>query len=271
MQDKEFIKLGGKDDLVKDAAMESASRPGRKIRFIPKTKGGRLSVGLALGVGSALVLVLLLSLISGVKNSVKKGSPSSASNQVEVKKLATDNNSSGYSRSAAGDFSGYSLDLNFNQPAIISSKAFEAGPHQQVSWGNGFAILVASVDRDYRPASEFDYKKLAESGEEIVRVNFLIGNASSSNIAIGYNDLALYAEGAGMIRTPSERFSEDDYSPRDGQMLGAKQTQKVSLHYKVKRGQKFYVTKVQSIYQPEAKVKNGEEKNPTLSLKINLE
>jgi hypothetical protein len=67
-----------------------------------------------------------------------------------------------------------------------------------------------------------------------------------------------------------ERISEDVYSPKDGQSLGARQTQNISLHFRVKRGSHFNVVKSQSFEQKKARKEKGEEKNPTLSLTIKL-
>lgn len=256
------------EQAIKDSGIKAEAKEGRKRKFIPESKSAKVSMILAIFVAALLVLLLGAMLVGGGSSTKKK--TAQQSNPVEVKDLDPDNNSAGYIQSPPAAFGIYALDLNFVQPEMIKSTSSEAKLGEQVSWDDGFAILAASVDRDYRPASEFDYKKVAEAGDELVRVNFLVGNATSASIPIGYADLALYAEGAGMERVESERISEDTYSPKDGQTLGAKQTQKISLHYRVKRGQQFYITKTKTFDQRKAKVKNGEEKTPTLTLKINL-
>lgn len=255
------------EQAIKKASIDSESQGGRKMKFIPEGRSSKVAFAAAGFVGIIVILLIVVMLAGGGygnKQTAEQSAP------VEIKDLDPDNNSKGYVQSGPANFGSYSLDLSFGQPAIIKSSFSEAKLGEQISWQDGFAILAASVDRDYRPASEFDYKKIAEAGDELVRVNFLVGNASSVNIPIGYRDLALYAEGANISKTESARVSEDTYSPKDGQILGAKQTQKISLHFRVKRDQQFYITKSKTIDQKQAKVKNGEEKKPVLSLKINL-
>ncbi|HRV75844.1 MAG: hypothetical protein H6799_02465 [Candidatus Nomurabacteria bacterium] len=255
------------EQVIKDSSIESRSHGFKKLKFIPESNSTKVIYLVAGFVGLILILLLIL-MLSGGGSSNKK--VNQKSDPVVIKDLEANNNSEGYVDSAPANFGEFSLNLNFSQPELIKSQLSEVNLGQQVSWQDGFAILAASVDRDYRPASEYDYKKVAEAGDEFVRVNFLVGNASYNNMNIGYDDLALYAEGAGLKKTEPERMSDDTYSPRDGQILGGKQTQKISLHFRVKRGQSFYITKSKSFTQNNAKVKNGEEKKPILTLRINL-
>ena len=103
-----------------------------------------------------------------------------------------------------------------------------------------------------------------------MRVNFVVGNATDQVAAIGYNDLALYSLSDDGVKKLPERISEDIYSPKDGQTLGARQTQNISLHFRVKRGSHFNVVKSQSFEQKKARENKGEEKNPVLNLIIKL-
>ncbi len=184
---------------------------------------------------------------------------------------ATNNNSAGYLQSPNGNFSSpTTLNLSYALPELMVSKADMAGLNQQVAWQNGFTVMAVSVDRDYRPASEFTYKKIAESGDELVRVNFVVGNATGKTMAIGYNDLALYSLSDDGVKKLPERISEDVYSPKDGQNLGAGQTQNISLHFRIKRGSHFNIVKTQTFEQKKARENKGEEKNPVLSLVIQL-
>lgn len=252
---------------IKQSAIESESKGGRKIKFIPQSNAGKVSYAVAGFVGIILVLLVVVMLSGG---GTKKTGPQNSPNPVVLKDLDPNNNSSGYVQSPTASFGGYNLNLNLTQPPLIKSASFEATLGEQISWDDGFAVMAVSVDRDYRPASEFNYKKIAEAGDELVRVNLLVGNGSVTNMPIGYEDLAFYASAVGMENTKSERISEDTYSPKDGEILGSKQTQKISLHFRVKRGQEFVLVKSKTFTQNNAKVKNGEEKNPVLKLKINL-
>ena len=255
------------ETAIKQSAIEGESKGGRKIKFIPQSKGAKASYAAAGFVGIILLLLIVVMLSGG---GTKKAGSQSSTNPVVLKDLETDNNSSGYVQSPTANFGSYALNLDLTQPALIKSASFETGAYEQISWDDGFAVMAVSVDRDFRPASEFNYKKIAEAGDELVRVNLLVGNGSSANMPIGYEDLAFYASAVGMENIKSERISEDTYSPKDGQVLGSKQTQKVSLHFRVKRGQEFAIVKSKTFTQNNAKVKNGEEKNPVLKLKINL-
>lgn len=257
------------EQAIKDSTIKSESKSGMRMKFIPDSRSGKVSFAIGGFVG--LILVLLVGvMLFGSSSTLNKNKSTKQLTPVEIKDLDPDNNSEGYIQSAPANFGHYTLDLSFSQPALIKSSSFEEKIGEQISWSDGFAIVAVSIDRDYRPASEFTYKEVAEAGDELVRVNFLIGNASSNSMTIGYNDLALYAEAIGMDKVESERISEDTYSPKDGQILGAKQIQKISLHYRVKRDQQFYITKSKTFDQKQAKIKNGEEKKPTLTLKINL-
>ncbi len=256
------------EKVIKDANIESVSKGGRNLKFVPKSRNAKISLVAAGFLSIVVILLLVVMLSSGGSNS--SNNAARGLNPVEIKELKPNNNSPGYNPSTSADFGQYSLNLNYPLPSVLKSENMEIKVGQQASWGDGFAIMATSVDRDYRPASEFDYKKIAEAGDELVRVNLLVGNASDSNMLIGYSDLALYAEASGMTKTQPERISEDIYSPRDGQLLGAKQTAKISVHYRVERGQGFYITRSKTFQQKQAKTKNGEEKTPTLSLRINL-
>ena len=254
------------EQIIKDVSIESESRTGRKLKFIPESRSAKVSILAASGVGAILILLILVMLIGGGKNN----NPTNQSSPVVVKDLDPNNNSDGYTQSNPANFGQFSLDLNYDQPVMIKSNNFEGKVGDQISWPDGFAILVATVDRDYRLASEYDYKKITEAGDELVRVNVLVGNATNANMKIGYSDLQIYAENTQIGKVEPERISEDTYSPVEGQILGGKQTKKISLHYRVKRGQSFYITKTKTFTQNNAKVKNGEEKKPVLTLKINL-
>jgi hypothetical protein len=232
------------------------------------SKGGKARIGLAIGL-ALLILLFLLVLSLGGSNKPKTISnlPSDTQNNSDQ---PANNNSAGYIQSPNGQFSDLTLDVNYALPQMIKSQDYETNIGQQISWQNGFAVLVASVDRDYRPASEFTYKQIAEAGDEIVRVNFVVGNATNQNMMIGYDDLALYALTDAGVKSESERFSEDVYAPRNGQILGGKQMQKISLHYRVKRGEHFNIVKNITIEQRNAVKSKGEERFPVLNLKINL-
>lgn len=256
------------EKAIKQSAIDIESKGGRRIKFIPNSRSAKASFVIAGTVGVLLLLLVVVMIFGG--GNPKKTTVNSGSNPVVLKNLDTDNNSSGYTQSPTASFGTYSLDLEKSQPAIIKSTSLEGKIGEQLTWDDGFVIMATSVDRDFRPASEFTYKKIAEAGDELVRVNILVGNASPLNMDIGYKDLALYAAGEEMENTESERISEDTYSPRDGQILGSKQTQKISLHFRVKRDKQFTITKTKTFTQNNAKVKAGEEKNPVLKLKINL-
>lgn len=231
------------------------------------SRGGkaRIAVGALLS-----LLILLFLLILSMGGSEKKQTVNNLPSEVSEVNQPTNNNSEGYLQSPNGQFSDLMLDLNYGLPVMIKSQNYEANIGQQISWQNGFAILAASIDRDYRPASEFTYKQIAEKGEEIVRVNFVVGNATNSSFLIGYDDLALYSVTDAGVKSESERFSEDFFAPKNGQLLGGKQMQKISLHYRVKRGEHFNITKTVTIDQKKANKNKGEEKFPVLNLKINL-
>lgn len=254
------------EQAIKNASIESESSAFRKPKFTSASKSTKVTMIIA-GFGAVIVLLLVVVIALGGS---KKTSSNNTASPVVLKDLDIDNNSSGYIRSPVANFGAYSLNLGVSQPALIKSASFEEKIGGQITWDDGFAVLVTSIDRDYRPASEYNYKKIAEAGDELVRVNMLVGNASTSTMPIGYSDLAFYASVPAMENTEAERISEDTYSPKDGQTLGSKQTQKVSLHFRVKRGQQFAITKSKTFTQSNAKVKLGEEKNPVLSLKINL-
>jgi hypothetical protein len=262
------IPSAGPLDLAKTAEMTADSKEGRRLKFIPT--GTRSKAYLALvGVGGFLVFSLLLVLIFAGGGTDRKINTISR-NDVEQKDLEENNNSEGYLQSRPGDFGDYSLDLNLAQNKLYKSENIEVGLNEQASLQDGFLILAVSVDRDYRPASEFSYKRIAESGDELVRVNFIIGNATNSNMQIGYNDLALYSVEADGSRKEAQRVSEDIYSPKDGQVLGGKQSRRVSLHYRVKRSSQFFIEKTKIYEQRSARERDGEEKTPKLYLKINL-
>ncbi len=246
---------------------DQESKPKSSLLDI-NSKGGKARVGLAIGLVLLILLFfLVLSLGSSNKPKTTNNLPSETENN---NSQPVNNNSAGYIQSPNGQFSDLILDVNYELPRIIKSQGYEANIGQQISWQNGFAVLVASVDRDYRPASEFTYKQIAETGDEIVRVNFVVGNATSQNMMIGYDDLALYSLTDAGIKSESERFTEDVYAPKNGQILGGKQIQKVSLHYRVKRGEHFNIVKSLTIEQKKAVKSKGEEKFPVLNLKINL-
>lgn len=238
-----------------------------KKSLIPKTSKARL---LAVAGGLSLLLLVGLALVVALSSgSEKKINSLEVSEQSNID-LPENNNSAGYLQSPPADFSGHSLDLGYSKPEWLKTSYSEAKLTEQISLQNGFMIMGLSVDRDYRGASEFNYKKVAEAGDEIVRVNFLVGNATEASMPIGYNDLALYGQEANGRKFESERVPEDAYSPKNGQSLGGKQTTKISLHYRVKRDSSFFITKTVAIKQPRANEKKGQEKMPILSLKINL-
>lgn len=237
--------------------------------FDINSRGGKARVGLG-GVFILFILTLFIVLSMGGDGAKKNTNINTLPSDNDTNNQPTNNNSEGYVQSPNGQFSDLMLDLSFSQPTMIKSQDYEANIGQQISWQNGFAILAASIDRDYRPSSEFTYKQVAETGFEIVRVNFVVGNATNSSIPIGYDDLALYSVTDAGVRSESERFSEDVYAPKNGQLLGGKQMQKISLHYKVKRGEHFNITRTVTIDQKKANKSKGEEKFPVLNLKINL-
>ncbi len=225
------------------------------------------------GIGGAFLLFIVIFLAvlnaggSGKNNSNTINTlPDNNSNSNQP----TNNNSQGYFQSGNGQFSDLVLDVNYPLPTMIKSKNDQVDIGQQVSWQDGFAVLAASIDRDYRPASEFEYKAVAEDGDELVRVNFIVGNATDVSIPIGYDDLALYSITDDGVKTESERINEDLYSPKDGQILGGRKTQNISLHYRVKRGAHFNIVKTRTIDQKKANKQKGEEKFPVLNLKIIL-
>lgn len=247
-----------------------ANQEGRsKSSFLDiNSKGGKARIGL--GIGLAILTLLFLLVLSLGGSNKKQNINNLPSNTDNSSDQPANNNSAGYLQSQNGQFSDLTLDLNYALPEIIKSQNYEVNLGQQISWQNGFAVLAASVDRDYRPASEFNYKQIAEVGDEIVRVNFVVGNATNQTMMIGYDDLALYSITDAGVKSESERFSEDAYAPRNGQVLGGKQMQQISLHYRVKRGEHFNIIKTITIDQKKAIKSKGEEKFPVLNLKINL-
>lgn len=257
------------EQVIKNAAINSESKGGRKLKFVPESHSAKVVFLVGGAIGLIIILLVIILLLSGGRSSTNKNT-TSQSTPVVIKDLDPDNNSDGYIQSPPADFGQFSLNLNYPISSMIKSANYEAKIAEQVSWPDGFSILVANIDRDYRPASEFDYKKITEAGDELVRVNILVGNATNANMPIGYSDLQLYAENSELGRVEPERISEDTYSPVEGQLLGGKQTKKLSLHFSVKRGQEFSITKTKTFIQNNAKVKDGEEKKPVLNLKINL-
>lgn len=221
-------------------------------------------------------LVLLLIVVLGLALSLSGGGDKKKINTLDSEDSSEDNgvannNSAGYLQSPNGNFSSeVKLNTGYALPVLMVSKNDEVNLGEQVLWQNGFAAMATSIERDYRPASEFNYKKIAESGDELVRVNFVVGNASDKSMAIGYDDLGLYALTDDGVKKQSERISEDVYSPKNGQTLGAKQTQTISLHFRVKRGSHFNVVKSQTFDQKKARPNKGEERNPVLNLLIKL-
>ncbi len=233
------------------------------------SRGGKAKYALLGLLGLLLILMLVLFSAlnggSGKNKGINVLTDDSDDNQVVV-----NNNSSGYVQSPNGNFGSYTLDTNYALPTIIVSKYSEAALGEPIQWQNGFTTIVTSVERDYRPASEFDYKRIAETGDELVRVNFLVANATDLVMPIGYLDLAFYSINAEGVQNESERIAEDVYSPKNGQTLGGRQTQKVSQHYRVKRGSHFDIVRTKTLEQPKARISKGEEKFPVLSFKIYL-
>jgi hypothetical protein len=262
------------EKLTKEKTMQISDKPGRRLKFNPpKTRKGKASF-LALSLGGflivALVLVSLLAKGGGDPGSVIGAKKTTEDKSATDRNLPDNNNSSGYLQSPPANFNGSKLDLSFELPRMMVSKQDTASLKQQVSWQNGFAVMVVGVDRDYRPISEFSHKRIAQSGDELVRVNFLVGNATLYNIPVGYDDLSLYAKLADGTTVESERIDEDTYSTKNGQVLGGKQIRKVSMHYRLKRGSIFSIFRSKQFQQDEAEEDKGEERNPTLSLTINL-
>lgn len=259
------------ESALRQEAVEAGNKPGRRMKFMAN-KPTKSKAMFVVGGFVAFLLVgyLLLSLVGQSQNSSKKDAGTSSSGVIEERDLPDDNNSTGYLQSSPANFGNNSLNLNYTQPEFIASKSDTVKLNQQASWQNGFAVMAVGYDRDYRPSSEFNYKRISQSGDELVRVNFLVGNATNANMPIGYDDLKLYAKLNDGSLIESERIDEDSYSPKNGQVLGGKQTRKVSLHYRVKRGSTFSIFKSKKFDQPRAKEKEGQEKEPTLSLTINI-
>ena len=267
--------INSAERLSKEKTMQISDKPGRRLKFNPpKSRSGKASMlGIAL-VGLLVVVLILVGLLGkggdGGIGSVIGGEKTAEESQIADRDLPDNNNSSGYLQSPPGDFGSSKLNLGFELPKLMATRHDEAGVNQQISWQDGFAVMVVGVDRDYRPISEFSYKRISQSGDELVRVNFLIGNASLYNMPIGYNDLSLYAKLADGSTLESERIDEDTYSTRNGQVLGGKQTRKISMHYRVKRGSSFSIVRSKQFTQDQAQEDKGEERNPKLSLTINL-
>jgi hypothetical protein len=270
--DKNLPKVDDKVDSktpANGAIMSEQTKGSKSAIFDINSRGGKAKV--AAGGGMLLLIIVFLALLSSGGKKAPSGIQTlDTNNNSSTSNQPTNNNSSGYLQSGNGQFSQLTLDVNYALPVMIKSQNYEANLAQQISWQDGFAILAATVDRDYRPASEFDYKAIAEAGDELVRVNFVVGNATDVSIPIGYDDLALYSITADGTKTESERINEDVYSPKDGQTLGGRKTQNISLHYRVKRGVHFDIVKTKTINQPKANKSKGEEKFPVLNLKINL-
>jgi hypothetical protein len=257
-------------DLAKTAEMTADSKEGRRLKFMPKGSSSKVTLILA-GSGILFIVGLLLILMLGGGESGQRSVNNLNNEPVEQKNLEENNNSEGYLQTPPANFENYSLSLNYDQPELFKSEKVEVGFLKQANLQDGFSVFAVGVNRDYRPASEFTYKRIAESGDELVRVNLIVGNAKNSNVPIGYRDLGFYAIDTKGARKEAERISEDIYSPKDGQILGGKQSQKVSLHYRIKRGESFFLEKSRSYQQKGAREKEGQEKNPVLYLKINLD
>ncbi len=257
-KDKPAVILSDSDGSARYGSLQFGSR------------GGKAKYALFGLLGLLLILMLVLFSALNGGNSKNKGINVLTDNDDDDSQVTVNNNSSGYFQSPNGNFGNYTLDVNYPLPTIFATKYHEAVLGSPIQWESGFTTLVTSVERDYRPASEFDYKKVAETGDELVRVNFLVANATDVVMPIGYLDLAFYSINAEGVQNESERIAEDVYSPKNGQTLGGRQTQKISQHYRVKRGTHFDIVKTQAFEQPKAKKSKGEEKNPVLSFKIIL-
>jgi hypothetical protein len=264
------VPLGGPLDLGKEAEMKAAQKEGRRLKFNIQKSGSSKAILLLVGAGGLVILGLILVLILSGGESNKNTINTITDSPIEQRDLPEDNNSEGYLQTPPANFGTSTLNLNLTQPTLYRSENVEVNLNEQASMQDGFAVLVSSVERDYRPASEFYYKRIAESGDEIVRVNMLVGNATNANMPIGYGDLAFYSVQPDGTRKEAERISEDVYSPKDGQVLGGKQSRRVSLHYRVKRGTEFFLERTKLYEQNSAKEKEGEEKKPVLKVKINL-
>lgn len=260
------IKVGMRPELssVELQSVKSEGKPSR-LQFLKEHK----NIAALLG-GVLMLVILLLVVVMATKSPKKKVANIVASNNSSASKVPENNNSAGYTQSAPADFQDFSLDLSSDPPQFIATKQFDSKIGEQVTWDDGFTILVTGVDKDYRQSSEFSYKNVAESGDEIIRVNMLIGNSTDNIMPIGYQDLALYLQAADGQKLDAERIPEDVYSPTDGQTLGGRQFRKISLHYRVKRGTTGSLIKTKSYTQSKATKQNGAERNPTQSLSINL-
>jgi len=268
-QDSKTDQKASGDNVNNGAIMAEDTKSSKMSLLDINSKSAKAKAGLGGGLILAIIIFFAVLSMGGSKkdSNVINTLPSDNSDNSNQ---PTDNNSEGYLQSGNGQFSDLVLDVNYALPTIIKSQNYQVDIGQQVSWQDGFAVLAASIDRDYRPASEFTYKAIAEAGDELVRVNFIVGNATDVSIPIGYNDLALYSITDSGVKSESERISEDVYSPKDGQILGGRKIQNISLHYRVKRGTHFDIVKTRTIDQKKANKSKGEEKFPVLNLRIKL-
>lgn len=269
-QELDSREINPAEEKLRETMIDVSSKPGRKLKFNPSDRNKTLKM-IAYLLGGVLLFSLLLIVVLGL---FKK-----APGELDVREPTADrpfednNNSKDYKPSLDGVFEGFSIDTSQEVPAIVSSQSFNISLGQQATLSNGFAVIATSIDRDFKPKSEFDYKKVNESGKQYIRVNLLIGNLSQASMPIGYTDLDLYLQTAesGALKIESQRITEGVFAPVDGQLLGSKQVRKISLHYIInKSATGLSLTKSIQIKQKENKKENIE-KNPTLSLNIKLD
>ncbi len=265
------------EEKVKQRSVEALQKEGRRLKFIPRKKGSKqlftiLAVLLIVGLVLLVVFEINKSRSNSGSNPAQKNLTSQSGSNDELD-VNANNNSEGYHPSGPGDFGSTSLNLSYSAPEFAKTENIEVYLNQQANLQNGYSFKVVSVDRDWRPASEYTYRQIAEAGDEVVRVNLVVGNGTQSNLNISYGGLSFYLEDLdSKVKLNPERFVEDIYSPKDGQSLPAKQTRQISLHFKVKRGaSKLSLTRSEQLKQSKANPRLGQERDPILSLRINLE
>lgn len=258
------------EQKLRNTLMDISSRPGRSLKFSPQ--GGSKTIKLVAGVFIAILLIGSTALFVSARLN-REPTTVDQNQSVTERQFGSDNNSEDYSPSPAGNFQSSSIDFAQSLPPIVKSQNIEAAQGTQATMPDGFAILVASVDKDYKPQSEFDYKKADESGAQYIRVNLIIGNLSDSAMPIGYDDIGLYmdAQTPGNDKIEAKRVTESIYSPVDGQKLGLKQSRKISLHYIVPKNTNNLILAKTKVVIQKADKKSGAEKDPTVTLKIKLD
>jgi hypothetical protein len=259
------------EEKVKSSMMKSFSKDGRRLKFIPSGKKGPKSILLITGLILALIIGAAALILSSGRSAPNIKPTASSDDGKSNTVVPENNNSSGYISSGSADFKGASLNLNYQIPDLAKSEDLKANIGQQLTLQTGFAIKVVSLERDWRPASEYVYKEVSQAGDEIVRVNVVVGNASIKNMDLSYGGLALYVESYEGKRFDPEPATEDSYSPKNGQSLSPQQFRNISLHYRVPRGAKLRLVKSVTLKQDRAKEKDGQERAPKLSLSIDLE